>query len=546
MEKAKKLTLALHKELRPWVRAIILALSGLLTGLTVAFCELGFLEWITIIPAAIILLRRGSHQKTRLRSIYFDGLLFFYGFYLVCYHFFLSMYPLEFVGLSKGAAVVVVLVAWLGLSLLQALMGACVFLLSAVLFRGRICKKISILKPVIVAAIWAAFEWSQNFGWWGVPWGKLAIGQTKYVLGIQNASWLGSYFISFVIVAVNFFIALALLKACKVKIVKLASSFAVSLLLFQYLSGAIIWFNTDNGEGEKITVACLQGNVSTGSEWNSNTLDVITEVFWSNTRKAAEQGVDIIVWPETALPVDITAGIYGGYDKKCKDLAKETETYILVGAYSTDEDGKCYNSMICYTPEGERLETIYNKRRLVPFGEFIPMRKLFETVIPPLTEIIIPFDDISFGEGASIMNIEDNAVGCLICFDSIYDGLMRETVRAGAEVICLSTNDSWFEGSAALRIHNSHAQLRAIESGRYITRCASTGISTVISPRGEVLDSLEAETEDILVYDVHTRTNRNIWYYVGNAFVYVCLVFVFVLVFDKILVRFKKKSIKNT
>ena len=81
MEKAKKLTIMLHKELKPWVRAIILALSGLLTGLTVAFCELGFLEWITIIPAAIILLRRGSHQKTRLRSIYFDGLLFFYGFY---------------------------------------------------------------------------------------------------------------------------------------------------------------------------------------------------------------------------------------------------------------------------------------------------------------------------------------------------------------------------------------------------------------------------------------------------------------------------------
>lgn len=542
MEKAKKLTLLLHKELKLWQRAIILVLSGLLTGLTVAFCELGFLEWIIIIPAAIILLRRGSHQKTRLRSIYFDGLMFFYGFYLVCYHFFLSMYPLDFVGVSKGAAVVVVLVAWLGLSLLQALMGACVFLLSAVVFRGRICRRISLLKPVAVAAIWAVFEWSQNFGWWGVPWGKLAIGQTKYVLGIQNASWLGSYFITFVIVAVNFFIALALLKACKVKIVRLAASFAVSLLVFQYASGAVIWFTTDIDEGETLTVASLQGNISTGSEWTSDTLDTIEDVFWSQTREAAERDVDIIVWPETALPVDITVGIYSDYDEKCKSLAKETETYILVGAYSTDESGKCYNSMICYTPEGERAETIYNKRRLVPFGEFIPMRGLFETLIPPLTEIIIPFDDIDSGEGANVMNVEGNEVGCLICFDSIYDGLTRETVRAGAEVICLSTNDSWFEGSAALRIHNSHAQLRAIESGRYITRCASTGVSTVISPRGEVLDSLEAETEGILIYDVHTRTNRNIWYYVGNTFIYICLVFICVLIFDKIILKLKRKS----
>ena len=542
MEKAKKLTLALHKELRPWVKAIILALSGLLTGLTVAFCELGFLEWITIIPAAIILLRRGSHQKTRLRSIYFDGLLFFYGFYLVCYHFFLSMYPLEFVGLSKGAAVVVVLVAWLGLSLLQALMGACVFLLSAVLFRGRICKKISILKPVIVAAIWAVFEWSQNFGWWGVPWGKLAIGQTKYVLGIQNASWLGSYFISFVIVAVNFFVALALLKACKVKIVKLASSFAVSLLLFQYLSGVIIWFNTDNGEGEKITVACLQGNISTGSEWNSNTLDVITEVFWSNTRKAAEQGVDIIVWPETALPVDITTGIYGGYDKKCKDLAKETETYILVGAYSTDDDGKCYNSMICYTPEGERLETIYNKRRLVPFGEFIPMRKLFETVIPPLTEIIIPFDDISFGEGASIMNIEDNAVGCLICFDSIYEELARVSVRDGAELIVLPTNDSWFLGSVALSMHNSQAILRAVENRRYVVRSANTGISSVISPTGDVVASLGAKRTGYLCEDVYTRSDLTLYTRTGNLFVLACGLYTALLLGGYVINK-KKKAV---
>ena len=197
--------------------------------------------------------------------------------------------------------------------------------------------------------------------------------------------------------------------------------------------------------------------------------------------------------------------------------------------------------MICYTPSGERLETVYNKRRLVPFGEFIPLRSIFEKVIPPLTEILITFDDISEGESSSIMDIDGTDVGCLICFDSIYDGLTLNTVRDGAEIICLSTNDSWFSGSAALSIHRSHSQLRAIESGRYITRCASTGISTIVSPRGEVLSYLEADTDGVLVYDVYKRQNKTAWYYLGNAFVYFCLLLLVILLGEKIVFKIKKK-----
>ena len=225
----------------------------------------------------------------------------------------------------------------------------------------------------------------------------------------------------------------------------------------------------------------------------------------------------------------------------CRDLAKETQTYILVGAYSTEGD-KNYNSLLCYTPEGERLDTVYNKRRLVPFGEFVPMREVFETVIPPLTEILITFDDCSPGEDANIMNIDGNEVGGLICFDSIYDGLTLETVREGADFICLSTNDSWFSGSAALRMHNSHAQIRAIESGRYITRSASTGISTVISPRGEVLKELQADTEGHIIYDVHKRQNNTVWSVIGNVFVYLCIGFCVVVLFDKIVFKKQKKA----
>ena len=198
----------LNKDMKLGIRLLVLIASGVLTGLIVAFPTFGFFEWITIIPAAVILLRRTSDEKIKLRSLYLDGLIYFYGYYLVCWHFFLSMYPLDFIdGVNKGTAAAVVAISWLGLSLLQSLMCAFVFLFAALIFRGHICQKVGFLKPIVMAALWAVFEWIQNFGWWGVPWGKLALGQTKYLVGIQNASWFGSYFITFVIVLVNFFIA---------------------------------------------------------------------------------------------------------------------------------------------------------------------------------------------------------------------------------------------------------------------------------------------------------------------------------------------------
>ena len=546
MSFSKKLELFLNKDIKFGFRILILTLSGALTGLTLAFPKLGFLEWISIIPAAVILLKRGTDKNIRLRSVYFDGLVFFYGFYLLCYYFFLSMYPLEFIdGMTKGSATVVVVVSWLGLSLLQGLMGGCVFLLSAVAFRTNLLQKISWLRIILIAAIWSIFEWSQNFGWWGVPWGKLPLGQTEYIVGIQNASWFGSYFLTFVIVVVNFFFAFALINITKIKIVRVASLTAISLIAFQYLSGTVIWFLNDIHKGETVKIACVQGNISASNKWEADTLATIEKVYTEQTKAAAENGAEIVLWPETAIPYDITVGKYTKFQTDFCALAEETQTYIIVGAYSQTGEGGSYNSLICFTPEGERLDPIYNKRRLVPFGEFVPMRKVFETLIPPLTEILIANEDIVAGDGSNLMDIGGHSVGCLVCFDSIYDGLTLESVRDGAEVICLSTNDSWFEGSAALGIHNSHAQLRAIESGRYVTRSASTGISTIISPRGEVLKHIEPDTEGVIVYDVNFRQNKTLWFYLGNSFIYLCVMICVFLAVHQIVVFIKTKKQKS-
>ena len=527
-------TLAANK-----LRYLLLMLSGLLTGLTLVFTEIGFVEWITMVPAALVVLVRASDDKVRLRSLYLDGLAFFYPYYLVCYYWFLYLYPLEYVdGMTTGTALLVVLLAWCGLSLLQTLMGGCVFVLLGVVFKGKLCTCFSIIRVFSAAAMWAIFEWSQTIGWWGVPWGRLPIGQSEYPVGLQTASWFSSYFITFLIVAVNFLLAYALLEVVKWR---LGVIVAASLLVFQYGAGALIWFGADLSEGEALKVACIQGNVSSSDKWSSESDLKTTEIYTRLVKQAAEDGAELILLPETAFPYDFDAKKYSYFNDMFCNMSKEYGVYILVGAYTSADEGKSLNSLICFDPNGERMDTVYAKRHLVPFGEYVPLRSLIEVLIPPLANLVLSTEDIAFGEGANIIDADGIGIGGLICFDSIYESLAYDSVREGAEIICISTNDSWFSDSAALYMHNAQAQLRAIENGRYIVRAANTGISTVINSRGEVMGRLEPLVEGNLYETVYARSDKTLCSVIGNSFVYLLLAGVAVLAVDRAVFKIKIK-----
>ena len=510
------------------VRFLMLALSAILTGLCLVISRIGFLEWVTLVPCALFLLILASKGGLRLRSLYGYGVFFFTAFYLVNFPWFINLYPLEFVnGMTKGSAIVVVLVAWIGLSLFQAVQGGLVFVLAGVLFRSTLCERVSLIKPFVLGGLWAVYEWLQTFGWWGVPWGRLPLGQSEYLVGLQTASLLGPYFVTFIIVSVNAGIALALIDKKRLK----HSCVAVAaMLVFQYGAGVALWFvNKPATDGEAVRVAVVQGNVSSHEKWDSTSGKKTENVYRSYTQRAAAEGAEIVVWPETAFPYTIKEGNY--YYDLVSDMAKENGVTILVGAF-TGNKGE-YNSIICFTSDGRMLETVYSKRRLVPFGEFVPMRKLFETLVPPLAELVMSADDISSGDGAQVFALDEGNIGSLICFDSIYEELTLESVNSGAEIICLSTNDSWFTDSAALYMHNAQAQMRAIESGRWIARSANTGISTVINSRGEVVSELAPLVDGMIVEDIEIRTNTTLYSIIGNAFVYLLgSIFVFMLAFE--------------
>ena len=176
---------------------LLLFLSGILSALPYLNGYLFFLPYFTFAPLFIAAKRK--------KSAYRHGLCFSMGYFLVVFHWFIRLYPLDFAGLNKSASVAVVAVAWLGMSVLQSVGTALV----PFVFRRITKDRNELFAPFALASLWVIAEWGQNFFWFGVPWARLAIGQHKILPIVQGASLIGSLGISFIIVLISGFIAIA-------------------------------------------------------------------------------------------------------------------------------------------------------------------------------------------------------------------------------------------------------------------------------------------------------------------------------------------------
>ena len=512
----------IHQNLSPllkWRWPLLIA-SALLMGFSVIFPQIGLLEWVALLPAIPVILTVTADPTVKYRRLYGLGLCFFWPFYAVSFHWFLYMYPLDFAGMSHAASAVVVGFACLGLSLFQALGAALLFPLMGLALRGRWLSSHPILHPVLFACLWTALEWWQaHSGWSGVPWARLALGQANMVPILQSATLFGSYFITFLIVLVNGLLAYLLLNPSKRV---LCGALAAGVFLGNLTFGAIR-MATFTDDGETLKAAAIQGNQSSLEYWSFSTMSDVMEVYGDLSREAAAEGAEIIVWPETCIPanIDRSASVY----RYVTELAEECGVPILCGLFTQVEEGSPadYNSIVVALPDGTIHDTVYNKRNPVPFGEFVPFRKLVMTLVPPLAEINTLDEDIPAGEDSVVFVLKEGNVGSLICFDSIYERNALDSIANGARLLAVSTNDSWFRDSRGVWMHHAQSQLRAIETGRYVVRSANTGVSSVINAKGEVLESLGALKTGYVLEEVRLSDRVTVYSVIGDVFAYLCI-----------------------
>ena len=537
---------------RVFIKMLVL---GVIFALPYVFSFLWPLSWIALIPFIYFLTEHCV--KAKKRKAYLWGFGFGLGYYLVMYHWFINFYPMEFAGVTKPAAALLVVVCWVGLALVQAIEFGFVTLIYRAL-SPRADKPF--LCAGVITAIWVLFEWQQNFFWRGVPWARLSVTQTAVPQILQSASLLGNLFISGMIVFVNAMLFYALKHAltgkapCGIKSLfatlknqrtALFSGIAFGIFAVNLVFGCVRYVAFDDTSEKKLKAAVIQGNISSLDKWSG--YDSI-DTYISLTKECVnETGAQLVVWPETVIPTSINLSSF--IMDEFAQTADELDITLLVGSFAVEknDEGESvkYNAMYLFLPDGTVSDQRYYKQRPVPFGEYNPAAAITE--IFPVLKVLESFNDmrLSPGEGSQLLDSEFGKLGSIICFDSIYESISRASVNDGAEIITLSTNDSWFNDSAAVWQHNRHAVLRAIENGRYIVRAASTGVSSFISPTGDVLDTIAPLTEGYEVHEVYMLSGRTVYSYVGNVFVYMCLGFVVGLAAYKISLSIKRKALSK-
>jgi apolipoprotein N-acyltransferase len=255
-------------------------------------------------------------------------------------------------------------------------------------------------------------------------------------------------------------------------------------------------------------------------KWNPVYQNIVINKYRDLTLKAADEKPDLIIWPETATPFYFEES--QSETNLMRDLAREIKTPILFGSPHREKiKGKIiyFNSAFLVSESGETLGR-YDKMHLVPFGEFVPFRKILFFI----EKLVVMIGDFGRGTEATVMQTAGNRVGVSICYEMIFPDLIRQAVKNGANFLVNITNDAWFGKSAASYQHRSMGALRAVENRISIVRVANTGVSGTIEATGNLRDETKLFTEEFRVTQITPATGGKTFYSLnGDVFSWICL-----------------------
>ncbi|MBD5635050.1 MAG: apolipoprotein N-acyltransferase, partial [Candidatus Eremiobacteraeota bacterium] len=321
-------------------------------------------------------------------------------------------------------------------------------------------------------------EWfrSEGLGEIGVPFGSLGYTQVATPLG-PLAAYAGTYGVTFAVCVLGAYLAYAFrMRAVRGSGVETAAAFGAVALC-----AACAWTFWPARElaAPAYRVAAVQGNIPQGFKFAPGALQRAIATYETLTRRAGAAHPEIVVWPETVIPVALDKA--PDLSARFGALARSIHAELVVGTYEDAADGE-FNVLAFFNRDG-KLERTYRKRLLVPFAEHVPWRPLFAW-IPWIGNVS------NFGEGTGdeIVAAGRLRFGPIVCWESGFSNDAHGSVRDGAQALLVATDDAWFGTTAGPYQHAQIAQMRAIETGRWIVRAASTGISGIIAPDGRCIE----------------------------------------------------------
>ncbi|HYP74059.1 MAG TPA: apolipoprotein N-acyltransferase, partial [Microbacterium sp.] len=399
-------------------------------------------------------------------------------------------------------------IPWIALSMLEALLTAAMAVPIALAYRwmprcapgpwGRL-----LALPALVAGLWVAREeLLGTFPYGGFPWARLGVTQASSPLA-EVASWTGMSGLSFLIVFACAAAVECVRRGAWRDVRPALPTVAVLVLML-----VVPQFpTTDAGS---IRVGAVQGNGPAGYFDEREPYDVLRAQL-AATAPIEDEDLDVLLWPEGGVDADPTtnSSVAGVLD----DLAVRVDAPLLISAVTRRGD-EYFNSSLVWEAGADNPTQTYDKRHPVPFGEFIPHRAFYRLFAPDLIDLVQR--EYTPGTAVPFVRIGDVGVGLAICFDVIYDDVIREGAQAGAEVYMFQTNNADFRGTDENLQQLAFARMRAIESGRAVVNLSTVGTSQVIAPDGRTIDALPADEAGAMVTDVPLRTGLTAAMVVGG------------------------------
>jgi apolipoprotein N-acyltransferase len=448
----------------PWRIILSSTLAGLLLALAYPRPDFTAIAWVALVPLCLCLHERPFWSGFAAGVGFFALVLYWLNIVMVtfghlpplvsllCYLFLVAYLSLFFAGVTWGTAYL----------------------------RRRLNLSSALTFPIF----WVAFEYLRAHALTGFPWALLGYSQQGWLEAIQSADLFGVYGISYLLALVNVTIALVI---GALREHRTMPGFAVAASILLFAANLLYGYSTlqkSPAERERtLTTTLVQGNIDQSIKWDPAFVQSTVDRYRDLSLAAAREfKSELIVWPESATP-------FYYQDKsplgdEVRQVAVSSQAALLFGspAYEKRADGRWHflNSAFLLGLQGETLGR-GAKVHLVPFGEYVPLKKIF----PFVNKLVEGIGDFSAGT-IQPLRLGETHIGILVCYEGIFPELARAYVNQGSDLLVNVTNDAWYGNSSAPFQHLSMARFRAIENRIWLVRAANTGISAFIDPSGRI------------------------------------------------------------
>ena len=509
----------LHRRAPAIIDFGVATLSAVL--LILSFPDFNFwpLAWCALVPLLVLL----ATNRGRWRSFFFGwvfGTMFFYG---SCSWVTYSM--IHTGGISPLIAYALLVPGAVLLGIFSGLFG---------LILARTLRRWGTLAVWLAPVFWSALEWLR-LEVTGQLWNAIGYSQAFRPALLPSASFGGVYAVGFLIVLVNAAIAYALMARTRRSLmlvftgIMLAGLATIGIVVMQgYLAAKSVF------RPESLTIVAIQPNVPMDLVKSKDDMKLLATRHYEMSEAALKQISDdtkpkLIIWPESPMNFG-----YGGDPQLRSTLAsfaQQHQVSILLNSQETAPNDGIYNSAVLINEQG-KLVAQYDKIRLLPFGEYVPLPDW----VPGAGLIRAIVGDFTAGTNYRLMPVGNLQAGVFICIESAYPSIARRFTNEGADVLINISNDGYLGPTAVMRQHLANAVFRAVENGRPVLSVTNTGITAFVEPNGETRDATTGFTPEIRIWSVSRQPGGRTFYTKhGDVFVISCavlslLIFVFTFV----------------